>query len=65
MSAEEQEEQDEYYDPLLESIIEQVTDPDSPLNSEELLGVVTAPPTPETGGSMLAMDPVPASGEGS
>ena len=56
---------DEYYDPLLESIIEQVTDPDSPLNAEELLGVTTAPPTPESGGPMLAMEPVPDSGEGS
>ena len=32
---------------------------------EELLGVATAPPTRETGGSMLAMDPDRATGEGS
>ena len=44
--------------------IEQVTDADFPLDDEELLGAATAPPTPETGGSMLAIDPVRASGEG-
>ena len=63
-------EQEEYYDPLLESIIDQVTDPDFVLNGrdqeeEDLQGVAAAPPTPETGGSMLAMDPDQASGEGS
>ena len=52
-------EQDEYYDLLLQSIIDQVIDPDSSLNDrdEELLGVATAPPTPETGRSRLANGP--------
>ena len=40
--------EEEYYDPLSEMIIDQVTDTDSPLNDqnqeEKLLGVVTAPP---------------------
>ena len=69
MSERKEELEEEYYDPLLETLTDQVMNPDSPINGrdqeEELLGVAIAPPTPEKGGSMLAMDPDQAQGEGS